>query len=31
LKPVNISEIIEIAGKAEVNLTSLYVELIASL
>jgi purine-nucleoside phosphorylase len=31
LKPVNIAEIIEIAGKAEVNLTSLYVELIASL
>ena len=31
LKPVNIAEIIEIAGKAEVSLTSLYVELIASL
>lgn len=31
LKPVNIAEIIEIAGKAEVNLTTLYVELIAGL
>lgn len=31
LKPVNIAEIIEIAGKAEVNLTTLYIELIASL
>ncbi|HMP98535.1 MAG TPA: purine-nucleoside phosphorylase [Cyclobacteriaceae bacterium] len=31
LKPVNIAEIIEIAGKAEVNLTTLYVQLIAGL
>ncbi len=31
LKPVNISEIIKVAGKAEVKLTELYVELIAKL
>jgi purine-nucleoside phosphorylase len=31
LKPAIISEIIEIAGKAEVKLTELYVELIAKL
>jgi len=31
LKPANISEIIEIAGKAEVALTTLYIELIRSL
>ena len=29
LKPVNIAEIVETAGKAEANLTELYVELIA--
>lgn len=31
LKPANIEEIIEIAGKAEVTLTDLYIDLIASL
>jgi purine-nucleoside phosphorylase len=31
LKPVNISEIIKIAGKAEAKLTDLYVKLIATL
>ncbi|NJN43249.1 MAG: purine-nucleoside phosphorylase, partial [Flammeovirgaceae bacterium] len=31
LKPVNIDEIIKIAGKAEKKLTELYVDLIGSL
>jgi len=29
LKPVNISQIVEVAGKAEARLTQLYVELIS--